>query len=78
MSVALSLRPAIRHAAPSVVPTQLPMACPGLLSHSLPPNSEGQGQNNLYVFNKTLKSIKPCPALFASPSPILARSQRSC
>lgn len=45
------------------------MACPDSLSHRLPPNSEGQGQNNLYLFNKTLKSIMPCPALLPSPLP---------
>lgn len=38
-----------------------PLACPDMLSHWLPPNSEGQGQNNLYLFNKTLKTIMPCP-----------------
>lgn len=59
-------------------PHTVPMACPDLLSHWLPPNIEGQGQNNLYLFNKTLKTIMPCPALFPSPSPLLPCSQRSC
>lgn len=40
----------------------MPMACPSSPSHWLPPNTGGLGQNNLYLLNKSLKTVMQCPA----------------
>lgn len=60
-------------------PCWMPMACPDLPSHWLPPNSRVQGQNNLYLFNKSLKAVMLCSTLFFSPFSLpIPFSQRSC
>ncbi len=60
-------------------PCWMPMACPDLPSHWLPPNSRVQGPNNLYLFNKSLKTVMLCSTLFFSPFSLpIPFSQRSC
>lgn len=44
------------------VSSWMPMACPNSPSHWRPPNTGGLGQNNLYLLNKSLKTVMPCPA----------------